>query len=295
MTKTNNTITIPTWVNPSGSIISSSYVYTTSFGTYTLTPALNGTTYSISYRKPGMAVGSVSSLGFILLENHTGSFIQFPSVDYGTATVTYSDTGFQAIWNLTYNNVVVATVSLTVTFSRTGFPKISVDVNQLTHTIDPNCVDTLDSPCPTTTYWADNGLKDFMWQWVITPSSGYDNYQSASLGTIPLKSTVQANAVHYVTPSLDGPLLQAWFGSWFAEWQSSGLQNVHITSINPLTSTSNPSLLVRFTANTNVDPTFGVTGRVQQATQETKLSAPMTLPRLIRGNPHPSGPERVNS
>ncbi len=252
------------YFEPSFTVLSDgSYEYTTSFGIYTITYLAALKLYSVAFRN-GDTIVTASAL--VVLENSLGSWLPLnvqPNPNrfsIGSPTFITAPTWerFAVTQTLDYKekNVKETLGELTfiVAFSKSAFPKISVALTLDRYQVDPTCVNTLPNECTRETYWSRVGLKNMQWIWVVAPASGYDKYQSSTLGGVTiLSSSSTISDAKAVCANFKG------IKDWYADWSSVGSSSVSVepASVNIL---GHAALVVNFdTDMTMIDPTFGLT------------------------------------
>ena len=249
----------PSYTQPS----TNTYVYTTSFGIYTISYLTALNVYSVAF-KNGDTIVTASVLA--VLENSSGSWLPInkqPTPNrftIGPSVFITIPTGerFAITQTLDYKDKSIketlGELTLIISFTKSAFPKISVALNKDSYKIDPTCVDTLPYECERETYWNKVGLKDLQWIWAVAPASGYDKYQSKTFGEVNITTVA---AILDEEPSVRADFKGA--KDWYADWSSVGSSEV---AVEPSTVSirGQSVLVVRFAVNmTVIDPTFGLT------------------------------------
>lgn len=237
------------------------YEYTTSFGVYTIKPLVGGNYYAIDFaQSTAKKKDVIGTTAFVLLENSSGNWQLFlPRNLQRIAEPEATSKRFRVTWEIAVNpnHIAIASETLTVDFSKTAFPKITVQLGLYSHKVDPSCVDPdpfdiSGVSCATTTYWNDVGLKDYRWIWAVAPSKGHDKLGNVDVASLPSLMDQQPYAT---TDSL------TFSSTWFAEWRTYRNQDVKFSQASaPRNVIGKNAVVVEFPINqSDVDPTFGVT------------------------------------
>lgn len=244
-----NTIT---YVDPAVTILKDgSYEYMTSFGKYVLMPTKIMSAYTISYTTPS---GNTVVQSSIMLLTDGRSYTEFPSVQFSqnkSKHLVLND-HFSATTDISDKGTIVGEAVLTVQFSKSAYPKITVALNFPTHPVDVSC--TNHTKCKYASYWDDHALGQYQWVWLIGPDVQHAKLESKTKGDI---------AFSQVTSNLnDAPSQSASFqddreqSGWFADWHEVGQTNIQLS---PQTVLGQSAVIVLFPLNLSyIDPTFGL-------------------------------------